>query len=77
MPPLVVETALSLKDFVGREIAVTDWFVMTQDRIDRLRRPHGHQLRPESGPLSLCCSRGLKNSRPRETSVLEGAFRCA
>ncbi len=35
MPPLVVETALSLKDFVGREIAVTDWFVMTQDRIDR------------------------------------------
>jgi acyl dehydratase len=35
MPPLVVETALSLKDFVGREIAVTDWLMMTQDRIDR------------------------------------------
>jgi acyl dehydratase len=32
---VVVETVLSLKDFVGREIAVTDWFVMTQDRIDR------------------------------------------
>jgi acyl dehydratase len=35
MPPLVVDTALSLKDFVGREIAVTDWLMVTQDRIDR------------------------------------------
>src|SRR5712691_8551336 len=35
MPPLVVETALSLKDLVGSEIAVTDWLPMTQDRIDR------------------------------------------
>jgi acyl dehydratase len=35
MPPLVVETVLSLKDFVGREIAVTDWLMMTQDRIER------------------------------------------
>src|SRR6266481_1584270 len=35
MPPLVVETVLSLKDFVGREIAVTDWLTMTQGRIDR------------------------------------------
>jgi acyl dehydratase len=35
MPPLVVETALSLKEFAGREIAVTDWLMMTQERIDR------------------------------------------
>lgn len=35
MPPLVVETVLSLKEFVGREIAVTDWLTMTQDRIER------------------------------------------
>src|SRR5216683_7900836 len=35
MAPLVVETVLSLKEFVGREIAVTDWLTMTQDRIDR------------------------------------------
>lgn len=33
MPPLVVETPRSLGDFVGREIAVTDWFTVTQDRI--------------------------------------------
>lgn|ERR1700687_3939115 len=35
MPPLVVETLPSLKEFVGREIAVTDWLMTTQDRIDR------------------------------------------
>jgi len=35
MPPLVVETARSLKEFMGREIGVTDWLMMTQDRIDR------------------------------------------
>jgi acyl dehydratase len=33
MPPLVVETPRALKDFVGREIAVTDWFTVSQDRI--------------------------------------------
>src|SRR5713226_7139940 len=35
MPPLVVETLHSLKEFVGREIAVTDWLMMTQERIDQ------------------------------------------
>jgi acyl dehydratase len=35
MPPLVVETVFSLKEYVGREIAVTDWLMMTQDRIER------------------------------------------
>ena len=33
MPPLVIETPRSLGDYVGREIAVTDWFTVTQDRI--------------------------------------------
>jgi acyl dehydratase len=33
MPPVVINTPLSLKDFVGREIAVTDWFTLTQERI--------------------------------------------
>ena len=33
MAPLVVENLQSLKDSVGREIAVTDWFMMTQERI--------------------------------------------
>jgi acyl dehydratase len=35
MLPLVVETILSLQEFAGREIAVTDWLTMTQDRIER------------------------------------------
>ncbi len=33
MPPLMVETPSSLRDFVGREISVTDWFTVTQERI--------------------------------------------
>ena len=35
MPPAVVESVLSLKDYTGREIAVTDWLVMTQERINQ------------------------------------------
>lgn len=35
MPPFVVETPQALKDFVGREIATTEWFTVTQERIAR------------------------------------------
>jgi acyl dehydratase len=35
MPPLVVETLLSITEFIGREIGVTDWLLITQERIDR------------------------------------------
>jgi len=41
MPPLVVDKVISLKDFVGREIAVTDWLTITQDRIDRFAEATG------------------------------------
>jgi acyl dehydratase len=33
MNPLVLETPRSLNEFVGREIAVTDWLTVTQERI--------------------------------------------
>jgi acyl dehydratase len=33
MPPLILETPLALKDFVGREMGVSDWFPVTQERI--------------------------------------------
>jgi acyl dehydratase len=33
MPPLVLENLDALKNFVGQEIATTDWFEITQDRI--------------------------------------------
>jgi acyl dehydratase len=35
MLPLVVETIVSLKEFVGREIGLTDWFELTQERINQ------------------------------------------
>ena len=35
MAPLVLDNLRSLKDFIGREIAVTDWFLMTQERIQK------------------------------------------
>ena len=33
MAPIIVSTPHALADFVGREIAVTDWFMVTQERI--------------------------------------------
>jgi acyl dehydratase len=33
MPPLLIENPDALKDLVGREIGVTDWFEITQERI--------------------------------------------
>ena len=33
MPSLIVETPHSLNEFVGQEIAVTDWFTLTEERI--------------------------------------------
>jgi acyl dehydratase len=44
MPPIVLETLQSLKDYVGREIATTDWFLVTQDRIRQFAEATGdHQ----------------------------------
>jgi len=34
MPPVVLETPQALNDFVGREMALTEWLTMTHDRID-------------------------------------------
>jgi acyl dehydratase len=33
MPPIVMETLQSLKNYVGHEMATTDWLLVTQDRI--------------------------------------------
>ena len=33
MPPLVIENLDALKDLLGREFAITDWFEVTQKRI--------------------------------------------
>jgi acyl dehydratase len=33
--PLVLQNPLALKEFVGREIGVTEWFRLTQERIEQ------------------------------------------
>ena len=33
MPPFVVKNAQALREFVGKDIGLTDWFRVTQDRI--------------------------------------------
>jgi acyl dehydratase len=35
MPPLVIKNPQSLKEFVGGEISVTEWFPVTQERIEK------------------------------------------
>lgn len=35
MAPVVLETPQSLKEFVGREIGVTEWFTVSQERIQK------------------------------------------
>src|SRR5260370_35679349 len=35
MPALVIEDLNGLKNFVGREFGVTDWLVVTQERIQQ------------------------------------------
>jgi acyl dehydratase len=35
MPPLAVKDLRSLKEFVGREIGVTEWFCVSQERIEK------------------------------------------
>jgi acyl dehydratase len=41
MATLVLESLQSLKDYVGREIATTDWLVMTQERIRQFAEATG------------------------------------
>lgn len=35
MPLLILETPQALKEFVGRELGVSDWFLVTQERISQ------------------------------------------
>jgi acyl dehydratase len=41
MPTLVLDSLQSLKDYVGREIATTDWLVITQERIRQFAEATG------------------------------------
>jgi len=41
MPAFVVETTEALKKFVGKEVAVSDWMVVTQERINAFAEATG------------------------------------
>jgi acyl dehydratase len=41
VPPVKIPSVESLKDFIGREIAVSDWLVITQDRISAFAEATG------------------------------------
>jgi acyl dehydratase len=41
MPILILESMHALKDYVGREIAVTDWLPVTQERISQFAEATG------------------------------------
>jgi acyl dehydratase len=41
MPPLILESLQSLKNYTGREIAITGWLRITQERIDQYAEATG------------------------------------
>jgi acyl dehydratase len=41
MPPFEIENLNSLKQYEGREFPATDWFVMTQDRVQKFSEATG------------------------------------
>jgi acyl dehydratase len=41
MPILILESMYALKDYMGREIAVTDWLPVTQERISQFAEATG------------------------------------
>ena len=68
MPPLVVETPRSLSDFVGREIAVTDWFTVTQDRIQQFAEVTEDRQWIHRGPRTRADENRLTARRSRTVS---------
>lgn len=64
--PIAIETPDSLKDWVGREIGVTDWFRVSQDRIQSFADvTEDHQW------IHLDRERGERES-PHRTTIAHG-----
>jgi acyl dehydratase len=66
MPPLVVETPRSLSDFAGSEIAVTEWFTVTQDRIRQFA-----EVTEDRQWIHVDCERARQES-PFGTTIAHG-----
>ncbi|HMH07680.1 MAG TPA: MaoC family dehydratase [Terriglobales bacterium] len=66
MPPLVIENLDALKDHVGRAIATTDWFAVTQDRIQQFA-----EVTEDRQWIHLDRDRGRRES-PYATTIAHG-----
>jgi acyl dehydratase len=66
MPSVVMKTPLSLKEFAGREIVVTDWLRMTQERIDQFA-----EATEDRQWIHVDAERASKES-PYETTIAHG-----
>jgi acyl dehydratase len=66
MPPLVIENVDDLKDHVGRAIATTDWFAVTQDRIQQFA-----EVTEDRQWIHLDRDRGRRES-PYATTIAHG-----
>jgi acyl dehydratase len=66
MPPLVLEKLDALKDFVGREIGTTDWFDISQNRIEQFA-----EVTEDRQWIHLDPDRALRES-PYTTTIAHG-----
>lgn len=66
MPPITVDTPASLKEYLGKEIGVSDWFSVTQERIAKFAKAtEDHQW------IHLDAERAKKES-PYKTTIAHG-----
>ena len=66
MPPVVVETPAALKEYLGKEIGVSDWLTITQDRIAQFA-----EATEDRQWIHLDRERAEKES-PYETTIAHG-----
>jgi acyl dehydratase len=66
MPPIEIENVQALKNFVGREVGVSDWHAITQDQIQQFADATGDRQW-----IHLDCQRAQRES-PFGTTVAHG-----
>jgi acyl dehydratase len=66
MPPRVIEDFDDLKSFVGREIGMTDWLVITQERIQQFAEATGDRQWIHVDPERA------KHESPYHTTIAHG-----
>jgi len=64
--PLVLETPRSLRDLVGRELGLTDWFAISQERIEKFA-----EVTEDRQWIHVDCERAERES-PDRTTIAHG-----